>query len=504
MKLLRLSNLVFVLFALSLGAGAAAAAPEFEIVQPEMFQGSRAVAAAWADFDNDGWLDLAVAFESGEVRLFRNNKGVFESVGPALGLPVSGDSARAVAWGDYDGDGYTDLYVGSLVEPIPSRSYLYHNEHGTHFVEVAKQLGVDDPGSSTRQANWIDFNNDGRIDLFVANRIETNHLFRNDNGHFKDVTDEVGLTDRRRTVGACWFDMNQDGHLALFIANQEGDTDGVYKNNGGHFVDIAPELHMDRPGRRMADGSTGCAVGDYDNDGRLDIFVTAYGQSALYHNDGGGHFSEVARAMGVAIEGGHMVSAEWADYDNDGRLDLFVAGYTFDENGKITPKDYLFHNEGGFFVNVLTPDNPMTQVLTKADHGVQWADYDRDGALDLVLTSDRDGGGVTLLHSLISAEARHRSLEVSVLDQAGHQTRPGSEVRLYDPNGKLLGTRLVATGDGYCAQSMQPVHFGLPKLMKVTVEVTYLTPTGRRTQRIENVDPSKFLGKTLVVRDGGN
>jgi hypothetical protein len=508
----RSQKVISVMFALQ-SVAATAASAEIEVVQPEVFQGPGAVSAAWADFDNDGWLDLAVAYQngdqsgeavayqSGEVRLYRNNKGVFVNVGQALGLPLKGDSARGVAWGDYDGDGYPDLYVGTLVEPIPSRSYLYHNERGTGFVEVAKQMGVDDPGSSSRQANWIDYNNDGHLDLFVANRSGTNHLFRNEGGHFKDVTQEVGLTDRRRTVGACWFDMNQDGHLDLFIGNQEGDTDGVYKNNGGHFVDIAPELHMDRPGRRLDVGSNMCAVGDYDNDGKLDLFVAAYGQSALYHNDGGGHFTEVGKAMGVAIEG-HMVSAEWGDYDNDGRLDLYVAGYTLGENGKLVPKDYLFHNEGGYFVNVLTADNPLTKVLSKADHGVQWADYDRDGALDLALTSLE--GGVTLLHNLLPAEARRRSLEVAVLDQAGHQTCPGSEVRLYDPSGKLLGTRLVATGDGYGAQSVQPVHFGLPRMTRVTVEVTYLTATGRKTQRVENVDPSKLIGKTLVVRQTVN
>jgi len=316
------------------------------------------------------------------------------------------------------------------------------------------------------------------------------------------VTAEVGLTDRRRTVGACWFDMDQDGHLDLFISNQEGDTDGFYKNNGGHFVDIAPELRMDRPGRRADVGSTTCAVGDYDNDGNLDLFVAAYGRSVLYRNVGGGQFVEVGRAMGVAIEGGHMVSAEWADYDNDGRLDLYVAGYTVDETRKVVPKDYSFHNEGGYFVNTLTAGSPAAKVLSKADHGLQWADYDRDGALDLALTSVE--GGVTLLHNLLPAEARRHSLEVTVLDQAGYATRPGSEVRLYDSSGKLVGTRLVATGAGYGGQSVQPVHFGLPRIMRVDVEVTYLTATGRKTQMIRNVDPAKLIGKTLVVRQTVN
>src|SRR5882757_797587 len=268
----RSQKVISVMFALQ-SVAATAAGAEFEVVQPEVYRQPLALSAAWADFGNDGWLDLAVAYLSGEVRLYRNDKGVFVNVGEALGLPVKGDSARGVAWGDYDGDGYPDLYVGTLVEPIPTRSYLYHNEHGTGFVEVASQMGVDDPGSSSRQANWIDYDNDGHLDLFVANRIETNHLFRNDGMRFRDVTKEVGLRDVRRTVGACWFDMDHDGHLDLFIGNQDGDTDGVFRNNGGHFVDIALELHMDRPGRRLGVGSNMCSVGDYDNDGQLDLFL---------------------------------------------------------------------------------------------------------------------------------------------------------------------------------------------------------------------------------------
>ena len=113
-----------------------------------------------------------------------------------------------------------------------------------------------------------------------------------------DVSDASNLADPRRTVGACWFDMDQDGDLDLFLANQQGDQDAMYRNDGAGFVDVAPQLHMHRPARSIEDGGVGCAVGDYDNDGQLDLFVATYGSSLLYRNLGGGRFREAAVECG--------------------------------------------------------------------------------------------------------------------------------------------------------------------------------------------------------------
>jgi hypothetical protein len=474
------------------------AASVFELLPLHPPTTAAAMAAGWADFDNDGQLDLVATFKDGEVGLYRNDRGAFTNVGPRLGLPVRGDEVTAAAWGDYDGDGYPDLYIGTLGRSARGHTFLYHNEHGSRFVEVGKALGVDVPGISARQANWVDYDNDGDLDLFVANRTGTNHLFRNDGGHFTDVSKEAGLSASLQTVGACWFDMDQDGYLDLFLADQSGEPDKFYHNDGhGHFTDIAPQLRMDQPHRPATQGSVTCAVGDYDNDGKLDLFVAAYGTSRLYHNDGGGHFTEVGEKMGVAVTG-HMVGASWGDYDNDGRLDLYVAGYTIDQRGVMHVKDYLFRNEGRRFRNVVG----QYPILSRANHSVQWADFDNDGSLGVALADSRAQGGISVLRNRLSARQRRHSLQVLVLDRNGRHTRAGSEVRLYDSAGKLLGTRLVSTGSGYNSQSDQPVHFGLPRLTPVTVELTYLTSVGRRVQRISNIDPRKWVGKPIVVREG--
>jgi hypothetical protein len=474
-------------------------------VQPELFPLPGALSSAWGDYDNDGNLDLVVTYTHGIVRLYHNEgNGRFTDVSEKVGLGQIGDPAamksiemRAASWGDYDGDGYLDLYIGTRnAEKQPSdsnRGYLFRNMGGATFADVAKDLGVDVPHGDARQVSFIDVDGDGRVDIFFADRSGPKHLFRNDgNGKFTDIAKDVGLTDMQYTVGVCWFDFDGDGRLDLFLANQDGSTDVLYHNVAGKFVDIAPALGMDHPHRAKDEGGVGCTVGDYDNDGKLDLFVAMYGENALYHNDGNGKFTDVSKRVGIT-GAGHFVGASWGDYDNDGLLDLFVSGYTHANE----PADRLYRNVGGRFVDVIGENS----ALNASDHGVQWADYDRDGALDLTLTDDfsKTASRHTLLHNALARPRRGSSLQVMVLDAQGHATRAGSEVRLYDHAGKLLGTRLVATGDGYNSQGVAPVHFGVAADGPVTVEVTYFTNAGRRTQRMENVRPAEWVGKVLRI-----
>lgn len=474
--------------------GLAAAQIAMTPVQPELFADPQGQSNAWGDYDNDGDLDLIVLFRGEPVRLYENAEDGFRDVAPGSGLPTDGGNPRSVAWGDYDRDGDLDLYIGYSGREAPSNRLLRNDSRsGTpKFTDVSEAAGVDLQGL-TRQVAFVDYDSDGDLDLYVALRAGVNRLLNNEDGVFTDVTFAIGIAEPRRTVGACWFDIDADGDLDLFTANQNGDRDGLFRNDGGRFTDVAIELNIDQPRRPLADGSVDCAIADYDNDGDLDIYVAEYGDDSLFRNNGDGTFEDVASSLGLAVHE-HIVTGVWGDVQHDGLLDLYTVGYV---NGKPGTPDYLFVNEGGRFVNRL----PDVVAAHDADHGVQWADFDGDGDLDLALTSNDAAGSHYLYRNDLPSPTALRSLQVLVVDEKGHYTRAGSEVRLFVAGtDELLGTRLVDTASGYNSQNAKPVHFGLAEDVAVDVEVTLMSPTGRQTRRFDNVDWKSLAGKPLIAR----
>lgn len=465
--------------------------PRFAPVQPELFAAAGGQPNCWGDFDNDGDPDLFVGFKANlPNRLYRNDGGKFVEVAADLKLADLTDT-RAAAWGDFNADGNLDLYVG-FTRRSGAPNKLYRNDGRGKFTEVAEEMGVAAKGE-TRQVSWVDFDNDGKVDLFIAFRDAPNMLFHNEGNRFVDVAKAMGVDDARKTVGAVWFDYNQDGRLDLFVANQDGTLNGLFRNDGARFVDVAAELGMDAAGRPANFGSNGPSVIDFDNDGDFDLFVAGYGANFLYRNDGHGKFANVAAEMGVA-GGERATPSNWGDYDNDGRPDLYVSSYI---DRVVNEKDYFFRNDGNRFTNVIPPEF----LKHGATHGVQWADFDGDGALDLAITNNNPGGTHYLYRNLLPPERARRSLQVLALDDRGHYTKAGSEVRIYAPGTRTVwGSRIVDTGSGYCSQSVLPVHFGLPKDGRVDVEVTAMTKAGRKITRIANVDPNKLPRRTLVVK----
>ena len=345
-----------------IAAAAAGDAPQFELVQPEMFAVTGGQPSCWADFDGDGDLDLFVGFKEGVAnRLYRNDGGTSSRSPPILAWPTLTDT-RAAAWGDFADDGHL-ICMSGFTRRSGLANKLYRNDGNGRFVDIAHDLGVDVKGE-TRQVSWIDFDNDGRVDLFVAFRDAPNMLFHNDGSKFVERRRRTwASTIPRKTVGAVWFDMNDDGRLDVFMANQDGTLNGLFRNDGTRFVDVAGELGMDAAGRPANFGSNGPSVVDYDNDGRFDLFVAGYGRNFLFHNEGGGRFKEVAEAMGGTRRRASATPSSWGDYDNDGRPDLYVSSYV---DRPVNEHDFLYHNNGAAF-SMAMPDVIRTHGAT---HGV--------------------------------------------------------------------------------------------------------------------------------------
>ena len=344
-----------------------------------------------------------------------------------------------------------------------------------------------------RQPAWIDYDGDGDLDLFAAFRDVPNRLLRNDRGRFVDVTETTGIGDSRKTVSAVWWDFDRDGDLDLFTANQEGEANGLYRQTGGTFEDVAVTMGVAGTPRPKEDGGVGPSVADFDQDGDFDLFVANYGPSALYRNDGGLKFTEVSRERGIDLNG-HGVTSGWGDLDNDGLPDLYVANFIA---GQPLYRDALFINGAKAFVEAL----PAVVLKHDATHGVQFVDFDRDGRLDLALTNnDPGGGGHPLLRN--TAAMRGRSIAIEVTDPNARRSRAGSEVRAYRTGTRLmLSSAIVDSGSGYCSQSEIPVHLGIAGDWKGTVDIEVITMTGgtRHASIVRDVNPDDYRGRSLRI-----
>ena len=466
--------------------------PQFTPLQPALLGLGTSFTNAAADFDGDGDLDLFVGFGGAPNRLYRNDAGTLTDVGASAGVNAA-RAVRSAAWADYDGDGDPDLLVGFA--PGPSSVLLLYRNEGGHFTDVTTAAGVAVATGGVRQFSFIDFDGDGDLDLSVMFRDRANMLFRNTNATFVEMADSVGLADPRKSVGALWVDADEDGDLDLLVANQDGDANALFRNDGARFTDVAEPMGVVWGGRApklATNGSVRPCAGDADGDGHFDLVFANYGPNGLLLKRNG-VFSDESGAWGLNTDGRYDTCA-FADMDHDGTLDLYVNGTV---TGGTSYPDFLFRNAGTTFADV-TPDAIKS---LQADHGVLWFDIDRDGDLDLALTGAQGTGMHLVMRNDLDSSASQRSLSVRVVDGKGRSTRAGAEVRVYAAGKRmLLATRLVDTGSGYNAQSDMPVHIGFATLQRVDVEVTWPARGTRRVVRARNVRPQQYAGGALLVR----
>jgi len=293
-------------------------------------------AGIWGDYDNDGFRDLYCW--AGEGRLYRNVGGKRFVAAGRLPNPPMKDSRGAV-WGDFDGDGFLDLYVGGYERPTYQPDAMYRNNRNGGFELAWKTPGKARPARGITAA---DYDEDRDLDVYVSNyRLAPNLLLRNDGkGRFTDVAARLGVAGDGQlgawghTIGSAWGDLDSDGHLDLFVGNFSHrpayqDRPKFYRNRGPK-ADYRFEDKSAHAGLAWQESFASPALGDFDNDGFLDLlFSTVYPRDhcVLYRNNGNWTFADVTRLRGVA--GRLTYQAAWADFDNDGHLDLLTGGRLF-------------------------------------------------------------------------------------------------------------------------------------------------------------------------------
>lgn len=422
--------------------------------------------AGLIDYDQDGLLDI-VLLGPDSVRIYHNDGNWrFTDVTEKLGIRQDG-FWQGIAVGDYDNDGYPDLYVCGH-----GCSALYHNEHGYKFREVTKEAGLESlPPNSKGDADWrssaafVDADQDGRLDLYVCryvafgpNRLQLcgekgrqvsctpevytaqkGSLYMNlGNGHFRDETEKRGLADSSgKSIGIAIGDFNGDGHIDIALANDEV-AGNLFENRGrGYFRDVGMGSGTALDSAGKAHGGMGIDWGDYDNDGRLDLYITTYENEpkSLYHNLGNGSFMDNSSLIGLEDTARPWVSwgTKFLDYDNDGRLDLFLAsGHVMDNVSNLGKgKEYrqpiqLLHQEtNGKFIDVSSVAGSAFQTRI-AGRGVCVGDLDNDGRPDLLI-SNIDGPPLLLRNACSSSG---HWIGIKLVGKRSNRMGIGSEVHL--------------------------------------------------------------------------
>jgi enediyne biosynthesis protein E4 len=496
---------------------------------------------AFLDYDRDGWQDILLVngadwpghkTKRTTLRLYHNDgKGTFTDVTSRAGLDIE-LYGMGVAVGDYNNDGFPDILITCV-----GQNRLFRNTGKGSFVDVTNASGLGKREGFSTSALWFDYDRDGLLDLFVCNYVkwspdhdvfcsldgkhksyctpeayrgETCWLFHNrGNGTFEDVTAASGIFDSSsKSLGVALFDENQDGWPDLLVAN-DTQPNKLYRNQkDGTFKDAAVEAGLAFSSDGKARAGMGIDVGDFENSGAPGVAVTNFDNEMIgLYRRSGKTFEDIAPQTGVGLASKNSLGfgCVFFDANLDGWLDFAVANGHIDETvrnirgnvGYAQPPQLFLNNEKGGFRDVASEmggsfDQP------KVGRGLAYADFDRDGDLDLLLTTN-NGPAYLYRNDQLGG---NRSVRFRLAGTKSNRDAIGATVRIYA--GDLIQWRMVKGGSSYLSQSELPVTFGIEKRDRID-RVLIDWPSGR-TEEYKNLNIGRAYdcteGKGIVARDG--
>ena len=456
----------------------------WELFEDDFATGYLGIGQAWGDYDRDGWLDLYVTGNREPSVLYRNNgNGTFSISQLTPQVALADVNTGGAVWADYDNDGWLDLYVLNH-----GANTLFHNDGGGGFTDVTMSAGVGDAGKGTT-ATWGDYDGDSYLDLYIVNwscfpecgdpNITREHdaardtLYHNQgDGTFVDVTD---LLEYNLLLGAgfsaSFTDYDSDGDPDIYVVNDQFKNmlgNILWRNDGAGCGEWCWTEASIEAGARTIIHGMGLAVGDYDNDLDLDFYFSdMVNGMVLLQNQGDGTFDDVANAAGVVV--GPSSAVGWGtaffDYDNDSWLDLFLTAtefvqfdiYSGPEGMMFEYREFLFKNRGdGTFADV-TPQEWLQDL--QPSMGLAYADYDRDGLLDFVLGNWNEG--YALYRNTGASGKSNNWISIRLTGGADiNRDAIGSRVYLTTNDGRTL-MQEVKCGSSLGAGNDTAIHFGL-------------------------------------------
>ncbi|HKF23370.1 MAG TPA: CRTAC1 family protein [Candidatus Angelobacter sp.] len=489
---------------------------------------------AFIDYDNDGYPDILLidgqswpghAHGASTLKLYHNNhNGTFTDVTVKAGLGVS-MYGMGVAIGDYDNDGFDDIFVTAL-----GQSHLFHNNGNGTFTDVTASAGLSGINEFSTGAAWVDYDRDGKLDLLVANYVQWSpetdlrctldgahksyctpesykgssaRLWHNlGNGKFEDVTKKAGLYDpTSKGLGVAVLDYNHDGWPDLLIANDTQPNKLYLNNRNGSFTENAVPAGIAFSEDGVARAGMGVDAADYDRSGRPSIIISNFSNQmmSLYHNEGNGLFvdeaprSSVGRASLLTLGFGCF----FFDYDLDGWPDIFVANGHLDSDIERIQKriafrqpPHLFRNLGNGKFEEVTASAGAAFSAPRVARGAAYADIDNDGDLDLLVTTN---GGPALLFRNDGGNRNH-ALRVKLRGTSSNRDGIGTVVNIEYAGEKQW--QMLRSGSSYLSQSELVLTFGLGSKTTVTA-VRIEWPSGK-TDQLANV----AADQTITVEEG--